>query len=310
MNTRKLTPTYFALQALAVLAWWMTLWLQPNSRRFFMPPNSDEVFLLAFCLPDLALIVIGSFAASFLCHREKASANVALWLVVGSLGYATLYCLALSLLTDSAWISVVMMAASFGASLILTLLFLYSPQTLFRQARPAEPFLNLAKTLGQITIFWSFFLFAVPGLIARVETELGIPPFRFSGQRWLAIGLFGLLSALGLWSGATMSWLGAGTPLPVDGTRQLVVRGPYAFVRNPMALAGMGQGLAVGIYLGSALVMLYSIAGSLVWNYVARPLEEIELVEKFGASYERYRAEVKCWWPRLSPFDLNQYRDQ
>ena len=307
MDTRKITPTYFSLQALAVLAWWVTLWLQPNSRRHFMPPNSDEVFLLAFCLPDLSLIVIGSFAASFLCHREKASANVVLWLVVGSLGYATLYCLTLSLLTDSAWVSVVMMAASLGASLILTLLFLYSPQTLFRQASPSEPFLNLAKTLGQITIFWSFFLFAVPVLIRRVETELGVPQFHFSGQRWLAIGLFSLLSALGLWSGVTMSWLGAGTPLPVDGTRQLVVRGPYAFVRNPMALAGMGQGLAVGVYLGSVLVMLYSIAGSFVWNNVARPLEEVELVEKFGAPYECYRAEVKCWWPRLSPYRIGKH---
>lgn len=310
MNIRKLTPTYFALQALAVLAWWLTLWLQPNSRRFFMPPNSDEVFLLAFCLPDLALIVIGSFAASFLCSREKASTNVALWLVVGSLGYATLYCLALSLFTNSAWLSVVMMAASFGASLILALLFLYPGHSLFRQAVQASPLWNLAKTLGQITVFWSFFLFVLPALIGRVETELGISRFRFSGQHWLAIGLFGLFSVVGLWSGTTMAWLGAGTPLPVDGTRQLVVSGPYAFVRNPMALAGLGQGLAVGIYLGSASVMLYSIAGSFAWNYIARPLEEAELVEKFGGGYERYRAEVKCWWPRLTPFDLNQYRDQ
>ncbi|MEK7831082.1 MAG: isoprenylcysteine carboxylmethyltransferase family protein [Acidobacteriota bacterium] len=305
MNTRKLTAPYFALQALAVLAWWLTLWFYPNSRRFFMPPNSDEVFLLAFCLPDLSLIVIGSFAASFLCRREKASANVALWLVVGSLGYATLYCLALSLFTDSAWLSVLMMAAPLGASLILALLFLYSPRTLFRQARQASSLWNLAKTFGQITIFWSFFLFALPALIVRVETELGIPRFRFSGQQSLAIGLFVLLSALGLWSGVAMAWSGAGTPLPVDGTRRLVVRGPYAFVRNPMALAGLGQGLAVGFYPGSLLVMLYAIAGSLVWNYIARPMEEAELVEKFGASYERYRAEVKCWWPRLFPYTLD-----
>ncbi|MDX2041091.1 MAG: isoprenylcysteine carboxylmethyltransferase family protein [Acidobacteriota bacterium] len=308
MNISKLTAPYFVLQALAVLEWWLVLWFRPGHRKYFLPPNSDEVFLLAFCLPDLSLIVIGSLAASVLCWRQKAAAHVALWLVVGSLGYATLYCLALSLLTDSAWISVVMMAASLGASLILTLLFLYPGHSLFRQAVQAKPLWNLAKTLGQITIFWSFFLIALPALIHRVEVELGIP--QFAGQRWLAIGMFGLLSAVGLWSGVTMAWLGAGTPLPVDGTRQLVVRGPYAFVRNPMALAGMGQGLAVGIYLGSVLVMLYSIAGSLAWNYIARPLEEVELAEKFGDSYERYRAEVKCWWLRLTPFDLNQYRDQ
>lgn len=302
MDIRKLTAPYFAIQALAVLAWWLTLWLYPNSRQFFMPPDSDEVFLLAFCLPDLALIVIGSLAASFLCWREKSSANVALWLVVGSLAYATLYCLALSLFTNSAWISVVMMGTSLGASINLTLLYLYPPQVLFRQAKQAASLWNLAKTLGQIAVFWSFFLIALPALIARMEDEFGVQHFQFSGQRLLAVGLFSLLSALGLWSGVTMAWLGEGTPLPIDGTRRLVVSGPYSFVRNPMALAGMGQGLAVGIYLGSVLVMVYALAGSLVWNFVARPLEEAELVQKFGASYERYISEVKCWWPRLTPY--------
>lgn len=310
MNLRKLTAPYFVLQALAVLEWWLVLRLRPDSRKYFLPPNSDDVFLLAFWLPDLALIVIGSLIAGYLCWRKSSAANVALWLVVGSVAYATQYCLALSLFTNSAWLSVVMMAASLGASLILVLLYLYPGHSLFRQAVQATPLWNLAKTLGQITVFWSFFLFALPVLIHRVEVELGLAKFQFASQRMLAIGLFGLFSALGLWSGSTMAWLGAGTPLPVDGTRQLVVRGPYAFVRNPMALAGLGQGLAVGIFLGSAPVMLYSVAGSFAWNYIARPLEETELVEKFGASYERYRAEVKCWWPRLTPFDLNQYRDQ
>ena len=302
MNLRKLTAPYFALQAGAVLAWWVGLWFLPSFRLYFLPPNSDEVFLFAFCLPDLSLIVIGSVAASSFCWRESAGANVALWLVVGSLGYATLYCLALSLLTGSAWISVVMMSASLGGSLVLTLLFLYPGHTLFRQARQVAPVWNLLKTLGQITVFWSFFLFALPALIHRVEVELGVQHFQFSGQQWLAVSVFGLCSALGLWSGVTMSWWGAGTPLPVDGTRQLVVRGPYAFVRNPMALAGLGQGLAVGIYVGSVLVMLYSVVGSLVWNYVARPLEETELVEKFGDSYKSYRVNVKCWWLRITPY--------
>ncbi|HQR35945.1 MAG TPA: isoprenylcysteine carboxylmethyltransferase family protein [Blastocatellia bacterium] len=304
MTLRKLTSPYFAMQAFAILAWWLVLWFQPATRSHFLPPSGDDVFLLAFCLPDLLLLVIGSLAAAILCWREKALASVALWLVIGSLGYATLYCLSLSLFTNAAWISVVMMAVSLGASLVLTLLFLYPTKTLFRQARQASPSWNLAKTFGQITIFWSFFLFALPELINRMEIELGIPRFQLAGQRWVAMGLFGLLSALGLWSGVTMSWFGSGTPLPVDGTRQLVMSGPYAYVRNPMALAGLGQGVAVGVYLGSLLVMVYSIVGSLVWNYVARPLEEVELVEKFGAPYERYRAEVKCWWPRLSPYRI------
>ena len=99
-----------------------------------------------------------------------------------------------------------------------------------------------------------------------------------------------------------MSLNGEGTPLPVDNARRLVARGPYAYLRNPMAVAGLGQGLMVGIYVGSALTALYVVVGGLSWNYIARPMEEADLAQKFGASYERYVAEVKCWRPRLTPF--------
>jgi protein-S-isoprenylcysteine O-methyltransferase Ste14 len=135
-----------------------------------------------------------------------------------------------------------------------------------------------------------------------VEDEMGLPRFHFSGQREGAAAVFGLLSLLGLWSGITMSLNGKGTPLPVDNPRRLVARGPYAYLRNPMAVAGMGQGLMVGIYVGSALTALYVVVGGLIWNYIARPMEEADLAQKFGASYMRYISEVKCWRPRLTPF--------
>ena len=98
-----------------------------------------------------------------------------------------------------------------------------------------------------------------------------------------------------------MAWLGGGTPLPIDGTNQIVVRGPYAYIRNPMVIAGLGQGTAVGILVGSWLVLLYVFVGGVLWNVIARPLEEQELHQKFGASYQRYCADVKCWFPRLAP---------
>jgi len=92
----------------------------------------------------------------------------------------------------------------------------------------------------------------------------------------------------------------------VAGTRRLVVRGPYAYLRNPMAFAGLGQGLMVGLYAGSSLTILYVIIGGLIWNYIARPMEEADLAQKFGASFERYTAEVKCWRPRLTPFVIRE----
>ncbi|MBK6316507.1 MAG: isoprenylcysteine carboxylmethyltransferase family protein [Blastocatellia bacterium] len=87
----------------------------------------------------------------------------------------------------------------------------------------------------------------------------------------------------------------------------MVISGPYRFIRNPMALAGLGQGMAVAIATGSWLTVAYVLAGGLMWNGIARPLEEADLRERFGVEFEAYCREVKCWWPRLeSPSCLTQ----
>ena len=67
-----------------------------------------------------------------------------------------------------------------------------------------------------------------------------------------------------------------------------------------MAIAGITQGVAVGLILSSWLVVAYAIAGSLLWNFVVRPLEEHDLEARFGDQYRRYRSAVRCWWPRLN----------
>lgn len=173
---------------------------------------------------------------------------------------------------------------------------------MFRQAAPASPAWNLGKTVLQIIVFWGVFLAALPALVVGLERHLGLPRFGVSGQRPVAAALFMAFSVVGLSSGVTMAWIGGGTPLPLDGPRNLVVRGPYAHVRNPMAIAGLGQGLAVGLWLGSWLMPLVVVVGGLLWQVFVRPREERDLLHRFGASYERYRSEVRCWWPRLRPF--------
>ena len=170
---------------------------------------------------------------------------------------------------------------------------------MFRPASEASPAWNLAKTLAQTVAFWGVFLFVLPSAIRLVEAALGVPSFGFPEQRAIGVALFALFSALGLWSGVTMSWLGRGTPLPLDAPRELVRRGPYTYVRNPMAVAGLGQGLAVALVLGSPLIVLYVLAGGILWNWFVRPLEEEDLRRRFGAEYEAYCSEVRCWVPRL-----------
>ena len=99
-----------------------------------------------------------------------------------------------------------------------------------------------------------------------------------------------------------MAVLGRGTPLPLDHPRVLVVSGPYAYIRNPMAVFGLAQGSGVAIVLGSWIVLAYVALGGALWNFLARPLEEQQLVHDFGESYARYRHHVRCWIPRRTPY--------
>ena len=173
---------------------------------------------------------------------------------------------------------------------------------LFRSARPAPTGWNLIKTLLQTVVFWGGFLYVLPSIIIRLETCWGIPAFAFSGQAPVAIVLFILASIGGLSTGFSMAVQGEGTPLPLDCPRHLVVHGLYRHIRNPMAVTGLTQGFAVGLGLGSWGVLLYVLAGGLVWNLWVRPIEEADLRERFDDAYVAYCAQVRCWIPRLRPY--------
>ena len=73
--------------------------------------------------------------------------------------------------------------------------------------------------------------------------------------------------------------------------------GSYRFVRNPMAVAGALQTIGVGLILGSWVVVVIAVAGAVAWNVGIRPGEEADLADRFGAAYDRYRSQVRCWIP-------------
>ena len=172
----------------------------------------------------------------------------------------------------------------------------------FRKARAASAGWNLFKTALHTCFFWSIFLFLIPFGISRLEVALGITPYTLPGPSWWPWIGFAAFGALGLSTGAIMAYFGRGTPLPLDYPNQLVIVGPYRYVRNPMAIAGLTQGIFVGLYFGSYLTILYVIAGGIIWNVFARPPEEHHLELEFGQAYKDYKDAVPCWIPRHSPY--------
>ena len=301
MQPRQIVSGYLALQAIGVVAWWVLLTAYPDSIGWFQPKDWPDDTLLSYWLADLSLVAGGSSIAAVGVWQQRKWASIAVWCVAAVCWYPTLVCLATSMRTGEAWIASALMVSMAGVSLAMATI----------QGKPgAEPAafrvtsMNrtgaLLSTLGQTVIIWGTFLWVLPMGIVEAQTALGWNRFAHPWQTLLSAGLFLLASSFGLWSGLSMVMRGGGTPLPTATAPRLVVAGPYRYVRNPMAVSGILQGIAVGWFLGSVPVMVYSLLGIIVWHTFVRPVEERELLERFGAAYEQYRSHVWLWIPKTS----------
>ncbi|SOC87073.1 Phospholipid methyltransferase [Curtobacterium sp. 314Chir4.1] len=292
---------YFAAQAAGGAAWWIAVFTLPAVRTATL--GSLQPFLVA--LADVPLFVVASALAA--AGVRAAAVVAALWTVA-----VTAAIVVWATVTTEAGLGVlIMIGASVGSVLALSLVLLGRIPTELVTSGPlrfrtADPDGGRRRhglgTAAQIVVFWGLFLGVFPLVIAVAEHRWRLHP-PLPGLLVTASVVTGavvlvLASALGIVSAATMSTQGAGTPLPSAMPNRLVVAGPYRAVRNPMALAGITQGVAVGLLLSSWMVVVYALAGSIVWNCIVRPLEEADLEHRFGDDFRRYAARVRCWVPR------------
>lgn len=308
MNRVRITASiYFILQAISVGLWWLLMYVYPSTREHFRLDNNSFATLNAFWLGDLILIAPVSLVAGILLAVRHNYSTAAMWLATGGIAQATFYTFALAVQTDQGWLGVtLMLPAVLWSGLFATVMTV--KEGMFRRSASVNVKYILFKTLAQIVIAWSVILVAFPYLITLLEAKLGIEPVRFMDQSPVSGFLFIAFSSIGIWSAIVMSRVGKGTPLPLDHATKMVVEGPYAYVRNPMALSGIGQGLAVALFLGSPLVAVYALIGSAIWQLVFRPFEEEDLAERFGADFAAYEKNVRCWIPRLMPYKNSAYQ--
>ncbi|MEO7673753.1 MAG: methyltransferase [Pyrinomonadaceae bacterium] len=302
-KVRRNAAGYYLLQGLAVIVWWVILFAMPETRSYFQLDADSQTSLLAFWLPDAVFIAAASLAASYLVFLRNRYETAAMWLVTGAVSYAAIYTLSLASITDVGWLGVVMMIpAMLWSGVFATSLTVKSD--MFRPAKAASTNYVLFKTFTQIAIVWSVILIIFPYLITLIEDKLGISRLNFAFQRPVAAAIFVAFSSIGIYAAIVMSRIGKGTPLPLDHASDLVILGPYAWVRNPMALSGIGQGMAVALFLGSPLAAVYALMGSAIWQLIFRPMEEDDLGSRFGRPYGEYRNAVKCWVPRTMRYQM------
>jgi len=151
------------------------------------------------------------------------------------------------------------------------------------------------------SVAWTVLL---PGLVA------GYVPWRFFGLAHVQVRLWNPIHGLGLaCSGlgavllATCIWefarSGRGTLAPVDPPRELVIRGLYRYVRNPMYLSVSLIVLGEFLLTSSRSLLAYWAVWFAAVNVVVIAYEEPTLRRRFGEAYEHYAKQVGRWLPRV-----------
>jgi protein-S-isoprenylcysteine O-methyltransferase Ste14 len=113
---------------------------------------------------------------------------------------------------------------------------------------------------------------------------------------WLLIVIGWLF---GIWSIYIQFTLGRGTPVPLMATQELIIRPPYSYCRNPMALGAIVMYLGVAILVGSmGCVVLVLFGTGLLLTYIKR-IEEREMEIRFGQEYLKYKKQIPFLIPHL-----------
>ena len=275
---------YYLIQSIAVLAWWASLSLSPTVLAAFQYDGIAHGHFNLFFMPDMVVIAGLSL---FAWRRPEPIIKATL---IGAFAYASTWCIAASWTTTSGYLGTALMILAFLANI-----FALIGHKCFYRNSSTSTLKDAIQTFIQSLIIWIFFLLVIPILILDAFNKW---PITFHPIQSLTGAIvFVLFSALGVMSARALVMSGKGTPLPMNAPKLLVITGPYKYVRNPMAVAGLGQGIAVSIISNSLEIAVYCFMGMVAWNYLVRPVEEADLENTFGDQYREYSRKIRCWIP-------------
>ena len=155
--------------------------------------------------------------------------------------------------------------------------------------------LILLRALTYATLFVAFFLVIVP---QRILANSGIVrPEHIAAVQVVGLAIVASGAALVVWCLVTFAFMGKGTAAPFDPPRQLVVAGPYRWVRNPIYIGAAVTMLGAALFFGSAALVLYAAVVLVVTHLLVILYEEPHLRRVFGQPYEDYLRNVHRWIP-------------
>jgi len=157
--------------------------------------------------------------------------------------------------------------------------------------------MNAFKTL--------IFTVLVPGTVAvllpyrlgsspTARGSLALGSFRYVGFVLIVAG-----ALIYLWCAWDFAFAGKGTPAPIDPPKELVVRGLYKHVRNPMYIGVLSLVLGQAVWFEAIALFAYAGVVFLLVNAFVFFYEEPALRRKFGEAYRRYCQTTPRWIPAL-----------
>ena len=160
------------------------------------------------------------------------------------------------------------------------------------------PLRRVVLGLWGVTFVWLVF-FYFPSLFIDVNADLGWPVWRTGASQVLgALMIVGGFAVM-LYCTGLFARLGRGTPIPAAPPEKLVIRGLYAYSRNPIYVADVSVWLGIFLFQGHAALLLYAAIATAAVQLVIVLWEEPDLERRFGSRYDDYRRAVPRWLPLL-----------
>lgn len=172
---------------------------------------------------------------------------------------------------------------------------------------PAAPVLQKIPLSLRMTIYTLFFLGMVLGVIPfafswldvfvpSIHREIG-PIGRGIGAAWFGLSLLAYMVA-----SYVLTTKGKGPFVEFDPPKELVVDGPYRYVRNPVVCALISTMFGEAIMFSSTGILIMSIVFALLAHIQVTQFEEPLLLQRYGKAYEHFCQHVPRWIPQFTAY--------
>ena len=159
--------------------------------------------------------------------------------------------------------------------------------------RRETPLLRAGRALVALPLFVAILTYLVnPHWMAW--TELPLPTW----TRWVGVALGFLTVPAAYWVFTSLGRNVSETVL-TKSHHELVTGGPYRWIRHPLYTTGIALVLAIGLMAASWFILMFGLITLAAIRLFVIPLEERELLAKFGQEYRHYMQRTGRLLPRV-----------